>query len=500
MKIINVSEGPIYLDDINIALPYTGRHDIIDIPDLKALRSNTLRFCIAGKYCLDASKKVPSEQEIKNAQTEFKARLSEAEAQPSKYEKLKSLLVDDTKPNIPKRPASYHGIPVCKVAKESFKQDGKMSVVYSGPATDAGGFSRMNKRFMFGLEDKGVNLRYDLTPSIDDMDRKTKERINKLMTVKVPHDAPKIYGMTAPLIYDWSRYKMLFTMMETRHLHPAYVERSNCADEIVVPSKWCKEVFIESGVKKPIAVVPLGVDTSIYRPDVEPISFSKDLKDFVFLSVFGWSSRKGPDVLLKAYLEEFTGDDPVSLLISSRYFGSTDESKKQVIRNEIARISSMVSNPNKPHICLFGDVLSDNMMPRLYAASDAFVLISRGEGFGLPAIEAAACNLPVITSRYSGHTDFCDDTNSYLVDVDGFRVFNDDLSKVSYFYEGAEFPIFGKKAIEQTRHLMRYVYEHPDEAQEKANLLTDKVLKEYTWEVCIDSMYEKLKRTFESLE
>jgi hypothetical protein len=42
--------------------------------------------------------------------------------------------------------------------------------------------------------------------------------------------------MTAPLHYDWARYKMLFTMMETRRLHPDYVIRCNCSDEIVVPS------------------------------------------------------------------------------------------------------------------------------------------------------------------------------------------------------------------------------------------------------------------------
>lgn len=500
MKIINISEGPVFLDDISFSLPYTGRYEIIEIPDLKAIRSNTLRFCLAAKYCLDATKRLPTEEEISNAKQEFKNRLAESESFSSKYEKMKDGLVQDSRPNLPQRPSVFHGIPSCKVAKEQFREDGSMSVVWTGPTQDGGGYARMNRKFMFGLSEKGIRVRHDHTPSIDDMDRETKKKLNTLTLIKVPHDAPKVYGQTAPLIYDWSRYKLLFTMMETRKLHEAYVERCNCADEIVVPSKWCKEVFEESGVKKPISVVPLGVDTEIYRADVEPVSFSNNLKDFVFLSVFGWSSRKAPDVLLRAYLEEFTSDEPVSLLISSRYFGSTHESKKQILRNEIYRISSFVRNPKKPHVCLFGDVLSDAMMPSLYAAADCYVLISRGEGFGLPYLESAACNIPVIASRYSGQTDFLDDTNSYLVDVDGFRVFNDDLSKVSYFYEGAEFPTFGKKAIEQTRHWMRYVYDYPGEAQEKANRLTDKVIKEYNWKVCIDSMYEKLKRTYESLD
>jgi glycosyltransferase involved in cell wall biosynthesis len=36
----------------------------------------------------------------------------------------------------------------------------------------------------------------------------------------------------------------------------------------------------------------------------------------------------------------------------------------------------------------------------------AMVSLTRGEGFGLPILEAAASALPVITTDWSGHTDF----------------------------------------------------------------------------------------------
>jgi len=365
--------------------------------------------------------------------------------------------------------------------------------------SDAGGFSRMNKKFMFGLSDAGCLVRYDKLDSINDMDKETNSKLAKLIATRVPDDAIKVYGMTSPMIYDWSRYKLLFTMMETRRLHPDYVIRTNCADEVVVPSKWCYDVFKESGVTRPMSVVPLGVDTDIYYPGAEPIAFTKNLKPFIFLSVFGWSLRKGYDVLLKAYLEEFTSDEPVTLLISARYFGSTDESKKKVIRDDVARISSTISNPKKPQVVLFGDVLSDQMMPRLYASANCFVLITRGEGFGLPACEAAACKLPVITSRYSGHTDFCEDGNSYLVDVDRFAKADPSLAKISYFYENSEFPFFGPEAVAQTRCYMRRVFEHPDEARVKAERLYQRIVSEYNWPRCVGLMAEKLSQTYQDL-
>ena len=269
--------------------------------------------------------------------------------------------------------------------------------------------------------------------------------------------------------------------------------------EIVVPSRWCRDTFLESGVNRPISVVPIGVDTSLYTPDAEPLDFSSSLKGYVFLSVFGWSMRKGYDVLLRAYLEEFSSDDDVSLLISSRYFGSTDESKKKVIRSDVARVSSMVRNNRKPHLLLFGDVMPVDMMPRLYASADCYVLPSRGEGFGLPFCEAAACGLPVIATRYSGQTDFLDDENSYLIDVDKFKRSDESISWISYFYENQEFPVLGRKAIDQTRAAMRSAYENRKEAEHKAGLLRKRVVEEYSWDVCADQMYEKLSETFAEL-
>jgi hypothetical protein len=54
-------------------------------------------------------------------------------------------------------------------------------------------------------------------------------------------------------------------------------------------------------------------------------------------------------------------------------------------------------------------------MAELYRSCDAFVLPSKAEGWGLPIIEAASSGLPIITTMYSGQTDFLRHiTNSVL--------------------------------------------------------------------------------------
>lgn len=508
MKILNLSESTVYLDDISLPVLYNRENVPVEVDDRLAKRSRNLRWAIREGLLLDVTDGVPAVLPSRKGQQTYAAPKPENPLSP--FRKRQSLLVDD-------RPRIDESIPVGEGkgaqqttstgnqtmstdnAVEQYGKDGTMSVIWTGPAQDFGGYASVNREFMFGLSKRGVHVKYDMLVSMNDLDPRTRARIAKLEATRVPDDAPKVYGMTAPLIYSWERYKLLLTMMETRRLHKDYVERCNCADEIVVPTNWCKQVFLESGVRVPVEVVPIGVDTSIYRPDAEPLGFTANLREFVFLSVFGWSLRKGYDVLLKAYLEEFTSDEPVSLLISSRYFGSTDEVKKKVIRDDIARVSSTVSNPKKPHLVLFGDALSIEMMPRMYASADCYVLFTRGEGFGLPFCEAAACGLPCIATRYSGQTDFMDDSNSYLVDIDGFRRAGPELSWISYFYENQEFPTLGPAVVEQARATMRRAYENREEAKEKAGRLHQKVVTEYNWERCVGLMHEKLKRTFERL-
>ena len=56
--------------------------------------------------------------------------------------------------------------------------------------------------------------------------------------------------------------------------------------------------------------------------------------------------------------------------------------------------------------------LSREELRWLYAASDAFVLPTRGEGWCLPAMEAMSMALPVILTNASGTTEYLTRKNS----------------------------------------------------------------------------------------
>jgi len=256
-----------------------------------------------------------------------------------------------------------------------------MELHWYGHFTSYSGFSRQNRAMAFGLSNRNCIVKVDIQECALEVNESTQNELKLLASREISPSAPKVYGATVPLRLAHGGKKILYTMMETSEtLHEGYVGRINLYDEIWVPTNNGKDLFIKNGVRPPIKVMPLGVDTLRYHPNAKKLKFGFGLKDFVFLSVFKWGYRKGYDILLKAFMEEFSADDDVSLLIASR----TDVNHNpKIIAEDFKNIRNSVlkDDSDLPHIALYDKIIKEKDMPGLYAAADAFVLISRGEGF-----------------------------------------------------------------------------------------------------------------------
>ena len=271
------------------------------------------------------------------------------------------------------------------------------------------------------------------------------------------------------------RYKIGYTMLEVDGLPAEWVRQANLMDEVWVPSTFNQRTFRDSGVKVPIRVIPLGVDTAYFSPGIRGI---KPDQGFTFLSVFEWGERKAPEVLLKAFSDEFTADEPVRLICKANNFDPSF-----TIRGEVEKLGL---RPNGGRIVIAeNQILQQYELGVLYRSADCFVLPSRGEGWGMPILEAMACGLPVIATDWSSQSDFMTASNSLRLEVDRMIPA---VAKCPY-YEGFR---WAEPSYEHLRSLMRWVYEHQDEARAIGDTAAKDAARLWSWEASARRMMDVL--------
>jgi glycosyltransferase involved in cell wall biosynthesis len=380
-------------------------------------------------------------------------------------------------------------------------------VVWRGSFTDLGGYANMNREVCLRLPFHGYKVKADVLATMSQVDSMTMSMLRAMQTTRLENErlATLVVGFVPMAIPPVGGRKVVFyTMMETQSLQSEFVKRCNDgASEIWVPCQFYADVFRYSGVVKPIHVLPLGVNQNIYTPEAkEPVlrytelpsgEVSSELPNgFRFMSLFGWSYRKGPDVLCRSFINEFDGDDDACLVIYSRYMGSSTDRNKNFIHEEIREYFKEIGKENPPKIFHCGEDVPIDQLPGCYSAADCFVFCSRGEGFGLPLIEAGACGIPVISAYHTSMTEFLDEEVSYLVPPSGYAPANDKLVWISEYYKDQDFAVMGEDEEGKFSSYMRRVYDNNGEAKDKAAAFRNRVLSTYTWDECARRVARRL--------
>ncbi len=257
-------------------------------------------------------------------------------------------------------------------------------------------------------------------------------------------------------------------------------------------SDWSQKI-LQQHTDKPIYLVPAGIDHELYTENGPRFDFKPNIKDFVFISVFGWSYRKGYDVLLKAYFDEFDAHDNVSLLIVSRYQGQSARFHRNKIRDDINKIMEGFPNKDMPHVVRYSQVIPELQMPQLYRSANCFVLPSRGEGSNLCAPEASLCGLPVIMTNVSGQQQYLREDNAFLIEMDHLYTVPHGQFHLHY-WDGQEFPDLTSSSVhDQLKEQMRYVYNNLEDAKKRNKNLQRLTLEKFTWNNTVNAAVKRLK-------
>jgi hypothetical protein len=271
--------------------------------------------------------------------------------------------------------------------------------------------------------------------------------------------------------------------IETTVAPPYWLDGVNRMDLNIVPSKFVKNVFetIEFDVQnkqtgqpagklklqKPMEVLFEGADTNIYKKTKEfNIELNDQLKSieepFNFLYVGHWlqgglgKDRKDTGMLVKVFLETFKNMKKRPGLIMKTSGAGFSVMDREDIINKINDIKSTVTG-DLPNIYFLHGDFTDEEMNQIYnhPKVKAHINLTHGEGFGRPLLEASLSEKPIITSNWSGHTDFLNSDLSILLPGDLVDVPKKSFPK-DFYLEGMQwFTVNYQKASQSMQEVFK---------------------------------------------
>lgn len=276
--------------------------------------------------------------------------------------------------------------------------------------------------------------------------------VGEIIKRSAPQNQDEKYDVSLQVILpnEWDPSVASFNVgitagVETDKCNPTWASlHCNKMDMVIVPSDHARDTLRRTAVTTtPIHVVP-----EAYFPhlDFEPKS-KLDLgltADFNFLTV-GVMTGQNPDTdrknlfyLIKWFIEEFKGKENVGLVVKTNR-GRETTIDRAITTQVLESLLSELKHTGSPKIHLLHGTMTREEMNALYKHPDIKCLVSatRGEGFGLPLLEAAVAGLPVIATNWSAHTEFLNNGRWIKVDYDLVPVADSRIDN-NIFMEGAK--------------------------------------------------------------
>jgi alpha-maltose-1-phosphate synthase len=186
-----------------------------------------------------------------------------------------------------------------------------------------------------------------------------------------------------------------------------YQEVLNALPLILVTSNWVKEMYVRDGINADIIeVLPVGCDTDSFVPFKkddpkilavrEALGISPD--QLMILTVGGDAASKGAQEVMQALAVIDTKAPDWKYVC--KVWPQPRTKAQNLIDLEMATRLGIEKN-----VTYATNTISRNFMPYLIGACDIYAAPSRLEGFGMPQVEAGACEKPVISLRAMGMLD-----------------------------------------------------------------------------------------------
>lgn len=349
----------------------------------------------------------------------------------------------------------------------------KLAVNWIGTFSQGGGYSGASEAIAVALEQAGVDVTVmRLSPysprNVRPDGRRLLKKPFRMAKVGIAFSYPTAF--TSLMNH---KIRIGYTMFETDKLpdqsdhNSDWVSDCNTLTRLWVPSQHCKDLFASSGVVVPIDVIQQGIDPELYSYYERP-----ERDTFTFLMLGKLTIRKNPGMVLSAFLSLFKGNPKVRMVFKTQ-----------------SGTMGHISMPDE-NVEIVDRLTSVEETIQFYRDADAFVFPSRGEGYGLPPVEAMATGLPTIVAANSGMLEYTNEEYNYPLKIKG---------KVPVMHMPKEWGDCGnwwETDYEDLKAKMKFVYDHRKEAKAKGIKSAEWVKNNLTYKQTVEKMIKILSQYY----
>jgi glycosyltransferase involved in cell wall biosynthesis len=255
-------------------------------------------------------------------------------------------------------------------------------------------------------------------------------------------------------------------------------------DQILAPSQFAKQVFMDSGVPEfSIKVISHGINSEQYVQNTT-IKLPTNKKYKLFANIAQPHIRKNIPGLLKAYGKAFNKHDDVCLILKC---GKTPKKRFDF---EVAFDKCLhdfyTQFPNHAEVKIFADFVED--ISALYRSVDTVITLAHCEGFYFPGLEALASGKSVIAPRWGGQLDFLNDNNALLINGKESRA-----NPQSMYWDSKNNAIWFEPDINDAVDKMKFAYQNYESLNSKSEENRPAILEKFDWSIITNQILDLCK-------
>ena len=212
-----------------------------------------------------------------------------------------------------------------------------------------------------------------------------------------------------------------YTMFEADRIPVDWAIRAAANDLIVVPTESSLRAWVNGGVPEAkLRLCPLGVNGSFFSERAEPLPLTgpegKPVLSYRcrFLNVAELRPRKNHIGLLRAWIRATNANDNAILIVKLTVFDPHTLYQFQVDLTEMQSKLGRFLADAAPVVFLV-DILSEEQMRSLYQTATHYFSMSKGEGWDLVVMEAAAAGLHLIAPNHSAYASYLREEDAELI-------------------------------------------------------------------------------------